>query len=67
MSVFGSTAYILEPGKLNFRNITYRSGEAEFKEKNVPSISVDTLISRVFASGTDEYILMSPNGAGKYR
>ena len=67
VSAFGNTVYILEQGRLNFRNVIFRSGEPELKPKNVSDIPVDTLITRVFASGTDEYILMSPNGAGKYR
>lgn len=61
-----SDIYVLEPGRLHLLTLSGRLQTEEITEKQKPSIDIDTIIVRVFASGKDEYILLSSEGAGKY-
>ncbi len=63
-SAYGDTVYALEKGKLHIRKINDETGVLEYK--NVSELSVDSLYEDVFAKSANEYILVSPVGAGKF-
>lgn len=60
----GNTLYALEKGKLHIRRVDQTTNTLEYK--NVSELEIDSLYCGVFAANANEYVLVSPVGAGKF-
>ncbi len=63
-SAYGKNIYALEKGKLHIREVNTAENTLEYK--NLSELEVDSLYCGVFAKSGNEYILVSPKGAGKF-
>lgn len=63
-SAYGKNIYALEKGKLHIREVNTSENTLEYK--NVSELEIDSLYCGVFAKSGNEYILVSPKGAGKF-